>query len=78
MPIYEYQCGNCRGQFEVLVRGAETPLCPNCDAVLVDQLLSVPAAPAVNHQALPMCGPKPSPGGGCGLPQCGTGRCAGE
>ena len=78
MPIYEYQCDACRGQFELLIRGTETPVCPECGTVLQDRLLSVPAAHAAHKSELPVCGPQPAPGGGCGLPQCGMGRCAGQ
>ncbi len=77
MPIYEYHCGACDSNFEVLVRGAETPICPQCEAELVNQLLSVPAAPVAGKGTLPVCGPQPPASGGCGLPQCGTGRCGG-
>jgi len=78
MPIYEYQCDACHGQFELLVRGDETPACPTCGTSKVDRLLSVPAAHAATKNALPIRGPQPAAGGGCGLPQCGMGRCAGQ
>ena len=78
MPIYEYACETCQAPFELLIRGDEIPVCPKCGTASVDRLLSVPAAHAAAKNALPVCGPKPMPGGGCGLPQCGMGRCAGE
>jgi len=78
MPIYEYECDTCHGQFELLIRGEEAAVCPECGTQSVERLLSVPAAHAANKNALPVCGPKPMPEGGCGLPQCGMGRCAGE
>src|SRR5690606_5532042 len=30
MPLYEYTCGGCGKEFEVLVRGQEKPACPSC------------------------------------------------
>ncbi|MBN1485251.1 MAG: zinc ribbon domain-containing protein [Chloroflexia bacterium] len=43
MPIYEYRCGNCSAQVEILVRSADTvPHCPHCGAVLQERLLSAP------------------------------------
>jgi putative FmdB family regulatory protein len=30
MPIYEYSCVDCKTDFELLVRGTETALCPDC------------------------------------------------
>ncbi|MEW6113971.1 MAG: zinc ribbon domain-containing protein [Thermodesulfobacteriota bacterium] len=30
MPIYEYQCNKCEGQFEKLVFGQEDVVCPQC------------------------------------------------
>jgi putative FmdB family regulatory protein len=44
MPIYEYRCGSCSEQVEVLVRSSKTtPLCPNCGSPLTDKLFSVPS-----------------------------------
>ncbi len=76
MPIYEFTCDGCESDFEVLVRGDEQPTCPSCGGVKLAKQFSVPAAHVSGSSALPVCAP-PSPGGGCGLPQCGTGRCAG-
>ncbi len=44
MPIFEYQCCGCRHQFEVLVRGSESAVCPQCDFDELEKLLSAPAA----------------------------------
>ena len=30
MPIYEYTCPGCGHEFEFLLRGDETPSCPQC------------------------------------------------
>ena len=43
MPIYEYRCGTCGSEVEVLVRSsATTPICPDCSSPLTDKLFSVP------------------------------------
>ena len=74
MPIYEYSCGDCRAEFELLIRGHESPECPQCGGTHLVKQFSVPAAHTGGSSSLPMCEMPPS--GGCGLPQCGTGRCA--
>jgi putative FmdB family regulatory protein len=77
MPIYEYNCSACDSQFELLVRGSEKPACPECGSKKLEKQLSVPAAhTAAAKSSLPMCDSPMS--GGCGLPQCGGGSCAGE
>jgi putative FmdB family regulatory protein len=72
MPLYEYTCRDCDGQFELLIRGSEKPHCPECESERLEKLLSVPAA-HTGGQQLPICRPMPS--AGCGLPQCGQGGC---
>ena len=77
MPLYEFQCGACQQEVEILVRSGEEELaCPECGGHSLERLMSVTARPAVNS-SLPVCSPTPPPGDGCGLPQCGQGRCAG-
>ena len=44
MPIYEYECGDCRSQFELLVRNSEQVRCKACGSTRLEKLLSVPAA----------------------------------
>jgi putative FmdB family regulatory protein len=77
MPLYEYHCPGCSSEFELLIRGQEQPVCPTCGGKQLSKLLSVPAAPSAGSKDLPICGPSSMPTGGCGLPQCGTGVCAG-
>lgn len=47
MPIYEFECLDCRTRFEELVRRA-TDLpevrCPACDGAELQRLMSAPAA----------------------------------
>jgi putative FmdB family regulatory protein len=41
MPIYEYHCKKCDGDFEYLVLGSEEPkVCPSCGGTKVIRLLS--------------------------------------
>ena len=77
MPIYEYCCQQCEKDFEVLVRADEQPACPECGSETLEKQFSVPAAHSSGSSDLPICGPAPALGGGCGLPQCGTGGCQG-
>jgi putative FmdB family regulatory protein len=73
MPLYEYACRDCSSEFELLIRANEKPHCPKCDSKKLEKLLSVPAAHTAGSRELPTC--RPSPPGGCGLPQCGSGGC---
>ena len=48
MPIYEYQCGECRRVFSFLVRQVahhQAPACPQCGGVRMTRVLSRFAAP---------------------------------
>lgn len=76
MPIYEYTCKQCADAFELLIRGNEAPACPACGSQSLEKQLSVPAAHLASSSELPIC-QRPMPSGGCGLPQCGGGTCAG-
>lgn len=42
MPIYEYACDTCEHEFELLVRGSETPACPACGSEELNRKLSLP------------------------------------
>jgi putative FmdB family regulatory protein len=75
MPLYEYSCRDCQAEFELLIRGSQTPQCPTCSGQQLEKLLSVPAAHSSSRE-LPVC--RPMPAGGCGLPQCGQGTCGME
>ena len=46
MPIFSYECSDCDAAFQTLVRGGETPVCPSCGGVHLDQQLSLVANPA--------------------------------
>jgi putative FmdB family regulatory protein len=40
MPLYDYHCRGCGGEFERLVRPGDTVACPSCGSSDVDRLLS--------------------------------------
>jgi putative FmdB family regulatory protein len=46
MPLFEYQCKSCSKEFELLVRGSETPACPSCHGTELAKRFSVFAAHA--------------------------------
>ena len=69
MPIYEYTCFGCKGEFELLVRGGETPLCPHCESDDLQRQLSVPAS-ARNANERPI---RDTSQLGCGAPACQRG-----
>jgi putative FmdB family regulatory protein len=56
MPIYEYSCGECKSDFELLIRGSEEPQCPTCGNRSLERQLSVPAAHSGSRSALPTVG----------------------
>lgn len=77
MPMYEYRCSQCGHEFEELVFGDETPVCPACHAKETEKLLSRPCRC--------MCGGGVDPaayaraaaaGGGGGCAGCSGGNCA--
>ena len=72
MPLFEYQCKTCSREFELLVRGTETPECPSCRSTALERRLSVFAAHA-GGGAREMSAPGPC--GACGDPR-GPGACS--
>ncbi|MDH3734592.1 MAG: zinc ribbon domain-containing protein [Gemmatimonadota bacterium] len=42
MPIYEYVCQSCGSEFELLIRGEETPACPSCEGAELEKQFSLP------------------------------------
>ena len=76
MPIYEYECKECRGAFEVLVRSDTRVACPSCDSQKVVKKLSMFAA-HTKHAAdtVPACHTGEC---GCNLGKCGSGYCGVE
>ena len=41
MPLYEYQCRECKHQFEALVLPKTPPACPKCEGQDLERLLSM-------------------------------------
>ena len=68
MPIFSYECTDCASAFQTLVRSGETPVCPSCGGVHLDQQLSLVANPAKGGedagQSMACSG---EPGPGCGM-----------
>ncbi len=69
MPIYEYQCRDCKQEFELLVRSDTRLACPGCDSTQLDKQLSVFATAESTPAQMPF-----APCGSCGHPD-GPGAC---
>ncbi len=37
MPLYAYNCQDCKAEFELLVRSSDVPTCPSCSSEKVQQ-----------------------------------------
>jgi len=73
MPLFEYSCRQCEQQFELLVRGNQTPECPSCRGTELERRQSVFAAHTTGgHAAEAM---PAGPCGACGDPR-GPGACS--
>ena len=72
MPIYEYECRECRHGFELLVHTGGTPVCPSCDGVSLQKRLS---AFAVGRGGAAIAASAPPACGSCGDPR-GAGACS--
>jgi putative FmdB family regulatory protein len=70
VPLYEYACRQCARQFEELVFGKASPVCPACQSADVERLLSVVAVGRGGGDPAPAVGPC----GTCGDPR-GPGSC---
>lgn len=71
MPIYEFSCAKCGGEFEDLVYGNETPPCPACGSHDTQKLMSASARRSRGDGADYSM---PATGGGCS--GCSGGNCA--
>lgn len=71
MPLYEYACQSCQQEFELLIRGDEKPVCPECKSKKLTRLLSVVSGHVTDGSP----GSGEMPAAGCGMPQCGMGGC---
>ncbi len=76
MPIYEYECKECRTSFELLMRSDIKIACPSCDSEKVVRKLSMFASHMGHgHDAVPACHTGEC---GCNLGRCGSGLCGVE
>ena len=59
MPLFEYECLDCRRQFETFVTADRAPQCPACHGSHLDKLLSSPGrvglASRRESEAIPAC-----------------------
>ena len=74
MPLYEYACKTCAHEFEILVRGSETPSCPACHGAELQRKLSAFAAHTGGGNGV-SARPAAGPCGSCGDPR-GPGACS--
>ena len=66
MPMFEYRCTRCGHEFEELVFGDETPVCPACRAEATEKLISKPCRHCEGGSLGDFGAPSaPSSGGGC-------------
>jgi putative FmdB family regulatory protein len=54
IPIYEYSCQDCGHTFEALVRGSDTPACPECKSSALERALSLPTVKSSGTHAMAM------------------------
>ncbi len=70
MPIYEYRCNQCGGEFEkYLSSGSTAVACPSCESARVTRRLSLLSVRTKDAPAGLPAGSAPMSGGGC----CGGG-----
>ncbi len=73
MPIFEYECKDCNGSFELLMRSDTVVACPSCASSRVVRKLSIFASHTKRSEnAIPPCH---TGGCGCDLGKCGSGFC---
>ena len=65
MPIYSYACRDCGKEFQMLVRGGETPECPKCASTKLEQQLSLIASPAKGGEGDACAAPAMAAGCAC-------------
>ena len=59
MPLFEYECQDCRRHFEAFVTNARAPQCPACHGSHLEKLLSSPGRVGLagrrDSEAIPAC-----------------------
>lgn len=72
MPLFEFVCQDCEGEFELLTSPREIPVCPKCGSPRMEKLMSVSAGRvAGGGRSLPIASDCPPPSHG----PCGPGCC---
>lgn len=74
MPIFEYICKECSGEFEVIVQGSQEVACPSCESTELEKKFSAfavmnngpLASPCRESEACASCCDA-GPGGSCPL-----------
>jgi len=73
MPIFEYSCEGCGGDFELLVRSDTRIACPACGGLKLRKKLSLFSSRVARKvEALPPCH---GGAGACDPGRCGSGSC---
>ncbi|MCX8064021.1 MAG: zinc ribbon domain-containing protein [Candidatus Hydrogenedentes bacterium] len=79
MPLFYYECKDCKQVSEILVKSAEEKVaCPNCSSEKMEKLLSHFAPPGTSNKKRKFVGCIEDPGspcnpvksGGCGCSWC--------
>ncbi|HJA08796.1 MAG TPA: zinc ribbon domain-containing protein [Candidatus Mailhella merdigallinarum] len=84
MPMYDFYCPACRTEFEDLVFGEETPVCPHCGSSDTERQVSAPsplktgAFPFKPGPVRPMPPRSAAPSGSCPGTACGGKGCSGQ
>ncbi len=73
MPIYEYECRECRHDFELLVHTGSAPVCPSCNSGLLQKRISAFAVGRDGSSSMASSAPQAC--GSCGDPR-GAGACS--
>ncbi|MGA2266623.1 MAG: zinc ribbon domain-containing protein [Phycisphaerae bacterium] len=73
MPIYEYTCGGCKKDFELLVISKARPACPHCGSRKLTRRFSTFAARGASA-SLP-CSSGQCPSATADGASCAAGRC---
>ncbi len=75
MPMFEYRCTRCGHEFEELVFGDKTPVCPACHAEATEKLISKPCRHC-EGSGMGDFAPSAAPASGGGCAGCSGGNCA--